>query len=521
MDPIYTFVKQVKAASVTTKEIPDPSTISKIIVVLGKLETQPKATVSAIEDIGLRTNPKKWVSSLLAGYPNDFDATDVENLLFDFTETMQTRMREETKYALSLLMENKLFVCHSIYGEETITPEWEIIPRMMDIDNVLRYTSFFTKEGIVYVRYWERHATSSFIEWLGLPRKQAFLFGGIYRILSRIEDVTVEFQLTEKEIDNWIEAHPEIKKGKINLSSPVQYLSVEEIRAGRKHYAHAEDFIQDFEAQKHGVPRYQHEYEKLKSQALPLFVKYYDEETQVVSVVGDEENIEVEKTTPGFDILFADGLIRFRASYLSELARRLLNKQEVNIFHAGHEFRTEPYVLGRLRVFNKLKVNRVSQLIADCYNDTNLQDNLLDNIVRYTALQVLGSGNANSPMDYVFSSLGKALLDEIGLVGSLSKLEDNVIEYKSRDVLSGGNDQVISTLAEDVKNVLKSSALAVLIVGVQDDGTIDPVPSSRVTSDRLETIRKGLARELNVEKVYVSSIPSENGALILVVANAE
>jgi len=137
MDPIYTFVKQVKATSVTTKEIPDPLTISKIIAVLGKLETQPKATVSAIEDIGLRTNPKKWVSSLLAGYPNDFDATDVENLLFDFTETMQTRMRMETKYALSLLMENKLFVCHSIYGEETITPEWEIIPRMMDIDNVL------------------------------------------------------------------------------------------------------------------------------------------------------------------------------------------------------------------------------------------------------------------------------------------------------------------------------------------------------------------------------------------------
>jgi len=521
MDPIYTFVKQVKATSVTTKEIADPLTISKIIAVLGKLETQPKATVSAIEDIGLRTNPKKWVSSLLAGYPNDFDATDVENLLFDFTETMQTRMREETKYALSLLMENKLFICHSIYGEETITPEWEIIPRMMDIDNVLRYASFFIKEGIVSVRYWERHATSSFIEWLGLPRKQAFLFGGIYRILSRIEGVTVEFQLTEKEIDNWIKAHPEIKKGKINLASSVQYLTVEEIRAGRKHYDHAEDFIQDFEAQKHGVPRYQHEYERLKSQALPLLVKYYDEETQVVSIFGDEENIEVAKTTPGFDILFADGIITFRASYLSELARRLLNRQEVDIFHAGHDFRTEPYVLGRLRVFNKLKVNKVSQLITDYYNDINLQDNLLDTIVRYAALRVLGSVNANSPMNYVFFSLGQALFDEIGLVGSLSKLEDNVIEYKSRDVLSGRNDQAISTLAEDVQNVWKSSTLAILIVGVQDDGTIDPVPSSRVTSDRLGTIRKGLARELDVEKVYVSSIPSQGGALILVVANAE
>jgi len=254
---------------------------------------------------------------------------------------------------------------------------------------------------------------------------------------------------------------------------------------------------------------------------LPLLVKYYDEETQVVSIFGDEENIEVAKTTPGFDILFADGIITFRASYLSELARRLLNRQEVDIFHAGHDFRTEPYVLGRLRVFNKLKVNKVSQLITDYYNDINLQDNLLDTIVRYAALRVLGSVNANSPMNYVFFSLGQALFDEIGLVGSLSKLEDNVIEYKSRDVLSGRNDQAISTLAEDVQNVWKSSTLAILIVGVQDDGTIDPVPSSRVTSDRLGNIRKGLARELDVEKVYVSSIPSQGGALILVVANAE
>jgi hypothetical protein len=523
MNPIYTFVKQVKATSVTAKEIPDASTISKITAVLDKLETQPKAMVSAVEDIGLRTNPKKWVSSLLAGYPNDFDATGAENLLFDFTESMQTRMLEQTKYALALLMENKFFVCHSIYGEETITPEWEIIPRMMDIDNVLRYASFFTEEGTVYVRYWERHATSSFIEWLGLPRKQAFQFGGIYRILSRIEGVSVELQLTENEIDDWIKAHPEIKEGKINLSSPVKYLSVEEIRAGRKHYDHAEDFIQDFEAEKRGVPRYQHEYERLMSEALPLLVKYYDEGTQVVSMGTDEENIEVEKTTPGFDIIFANGLIEFRASYLSELARRLLNRQQINMVHAGHDFRIEPYVLGRLQVFNKLKVSRVSQLITDYYNDTDLQDNLLDTIVRYATFQVLSSANANSPMHYVFSSFSQALLNEIDLAGRLSKLEDDIIEFKSRDVLSGGNDQVISTLVEDVQGVLKSSALAILIVGVQDDGTIDAVPSSRVSSDRLETIRKGLTRELDVEKAYVSSIPSEDGALILilVVANAE
>lgn len=521
MYPVYTFVKQVKGKSVTRKEIPDASTISKIVTVLDRLETQPKATISAVEDIGLRTNPEKWVSSLLAGYPEEVDTTAAENLLFDFTESMQTRMREETKYALALLMENKLFLCHSIYGEETITPEWEIIPRMMDVDNVLRYASFFVDEGITCVRYWESSATSSFIEWLGLPRKQAFQFGGTYRIISCIEGVTVELQLTEREIDRWLSDHPEVRNGRIDLRGPIRHLSIEEIRAGRKHYDHTGDFIQDFEARKHGVPRYQQEYERLRSEALPLLIKYYDEKTQVVSVSTDEETIEVEKTTPGFDIVFADGLIKFRASYLSELTLRLLNRQEVSVFHAGLEFRSEPYTLGHLKVYNNVKISEVSQLVTDYYNGTNLQDNLLDTIVRFVALQLMSSANVDNPMNYVLSNVGLALLDEINLDGTLSKLEDDVVEYKSRDVFSGGNDKVISTLEDDVRNALKPHPLAILIVGVEDDGTIDALPSARVGSDRLETIREGLARELNIEQVYLSSIASDGGNLVLLVAHAE
>ncbi|MFH1625384.1 MAG: hypothetical protein ABID54_09565, partial [Pseudomonadota bacterium] len=116
------------------------------------------------------------------GYPDNVKREEEEYLLLDFTEPMKTRMREESKWAIGLLMPGKLVLCHSLFGEETITPEWKIIPRMLDMDNVSRYVCFMDDSGIITVRFWERDATSSFIEWLGLPHKQAFLFGGRYRI---------------------------------------------------------------------------------------------------------------------------------------------------------------------------------------------------------------------------------------------------------------------------------------------------------------------------------------------------
>ena len=200
MSSIHAFSKQVKGDRILHQEIADSGDMIKIQQVIEKLEALPKALKSKLDELGLSTNSKTWATSLIKGYPDNVKREEEEYLLIDFTESMRTRMREESKYAIGLLMPNKLILCHSLFGEETITPEWKIIPRMLDMDNVSRYVCFMDDSGIITVRFWERDATSSFIEWLGLPHKQAFLFGGRYRIQSEVEGVTVELQLTEEEI---------------------------------------------------------------------------------------------------------------------------------------------------------------------------------------------------------------------------------------------------------------------------------------------------------------------------------
>jgi len=517
MNPVFTFAKKVKEASIRKKDITDPRDISKLAEVIGRLEGLPKASVSRLDEVGLRTNPKKWVASLLQGYPK-LDAADMENLLLDFTDAMQTRMREETKYALGLLMETRLLLCHTIYGEETITPEWKSIPRMLDTDNVLRYVSFAREQGDIIVKYWERQATSSFIEWLGLPRKQAFLFGGKYAICSEIDSITMELQLTETEIERWLREHPELKEGKVNLSSPIRYLTVSEIRAGRKHYENPEDFIQDYEAEKYGVPRYQSEYERLKSEELPLLMKYYDEGTRVVRKEGDEEIVEVEKSTPGFEILFADGRIEIRASYLDELARRILNGESVKAFHAGHRFHASPLVLGSVRIYNQLRFSALASHVIDYYNATSFQDRTLDALLKYIALSLLAEANPDSPIKYVLTSLSQEMVSELTLRGRLSQVEGQVLEYKSRDMLAGKDKAVVEKLASDIQAKLRDNPFKVYIVGAGDDGSLDPVPVSRLKSDRIDAIRQGLLNRLSLEHIYLLPAVQGREALLFIIA---
>ena len=518
MHPIFTFTKQIAGTEIAQKEINDISDIKKLDDVVQRLEALPSVSQSRLEDIGLRTNPKKWIKILLDSYPKHVSDVDMENLLFDFTDSMQTRMREENKYALGLLLEGRLVLCHSKYGQKTITPEWKIIPRMLDIDNILRYVSFSQLDGDIYVNYWERSATSSFIEWLGLPRKQAFLFGGKYRVVAEVEHTVIEFQLTEDEMEQWIEKRPEFKMGEIRFSNPINSLKINKVRIGSKQYDNTKDFIQDYRAEQHGIPVYRREYRNIKSEYLPLLMKYYDEETQVVRIEGDEKVVVVDKTSPHFHILFADGDIEMRASYSHELAMRLKNKEKLRVFHAGMQFKDESFSLGNLNIFNDMRINDFVEQVVSYYNEINLQDVTLDIIFQYVIFQILAQANHGLPIEYVFTLLAEEITRELIFQNKLTKVEDRLLEYKSRDILNGNNGQIINTLADDIRKKLKNDKCKLYIVGVEDDGTFDPILASRMQSDRIEKIRQGLQRELPTVTISAFPVTRTDQALLFILA---
>lgn len=523
MNPIFTFIKKVKDnTAIRTRDITDDSDIAKLEQVIIKLDNLPRIMTSRLDDTALNSNPKKWIASLLDGYPDTVAKPDMENLLNDFTDSMKTRMREETKYALGLLFNERLVLCHSIFGEETITPEWKTFPRMLDTDNILRYACFEKKRSVIIVRYWEKEATTSFMEWLGLPRKQAFLFGGKYRLYSEIDGVTVELQLTDEEIERWLNDHPEFKKGLIYLSNPIHSLSIKEIRSGSKRYNNPEDFIQDYEAEKFGATYYQKSYDKIMKDMLPLLMKYYDEETQLVRKEGDIESIELTKSTPGFHILFANGTIEFRASYLAELGQRLIGGQPLKAFHAGAKFRSPPFCLANLELYNQVQESEVAHHLLEYYKTTNLQDHTLALLLKLTIFKLLATSNEGSPFSYVFSSFASKMLVGISPDGILTKLEDDLVEFKSRDILAGKDSDVVTRLVQDISAKLAKRSCEIMLIGVEDSGVIEPLIASRLKSDRVEAIKKALQTRLTSTTVFVIPvIPDKHGLLIIVAINRQ
>ncbi len=514
---VFTFAKKIKGDQVTSKTLSDIRDINKLYEIVDKLEHLPRVATVPLQDLGLRRNPRKWVEKLLSDYPHILNS-DMENLLFDFTDSMRTRMREDTKYVLGVLFEDKLLLCHSIYGEETVTPEWKIIPRMLDADNILRFVCFEKIQGDYQVKYWERDATSSFVEWLGLPQKQAFLFGGRYRMLSEIEGVVAEFQLTEEEVNEWLEKHPEIEKGYLNLSTPVQMLTIKEVRVAGKRYDAVVDFIQDFQAAKHGLPFYQKRYAQLKKEQLPLFVRFYDEKTQVVRWEGEDEVVELYKEQVSFDILFADDVIEMRGSYLQDVTRRCINGEPVKIVHVGEKFRMHPIKLGSIEIYNEIRKPQIIEYLAHYFEGESLRDRKIALLVKLLFLEVLVKANTESPLSFALRRIANNLRKEISLDGRFMQTEDHFVEYKSRDYFAGRDSEIVERLIEDIEHKVKETSYKLYLIGVEDNGSVKPLSASRLKSDRVESIRKRVAEALpHLSFAFFPIVADGEGILLLTV----
>ncbi len=531
LDSIYASSKKIREDEVRHTKITEKRDIEKIRNILLKL---PEPKERRFSEINLRTNPRNWILSLIDSYP-EVDETKMEMLLNDFSDSMQTRMREESKYAMAMLLKNELVLCHSIFGEETITPEWKAIPRMLDSDNVLRYVCFERHEdSSILVKYYEKWATESFVDWLGLPQKDSFYyFGGKYRIYSKIENTNVVLELTEEELDRWLEIHPEIREGKIRLSNPISVLTFNQIRVGRKKYENVGDFIQDFVAEKYNINFYREKFEELTSSPkkktkedrlsgpIELYLyKFYDEKDKVVKVEGGESVIVLEKINPHIDILFVCKDIEIRSSYLDDIFVRFANGERINIVHPGMSISADPIAIGSMEIWNEIEVMEFTNHLIGYYHGTKLQDEYLFRVLEFAIFKTLAEANKKTHLYHFLEPFAKRTIQEVDSEGRLTKLEDEILEFKPQEYFSGGDDEIIEKLVSDLSVKLQSSLCKIYLIGVEDDGTFNPIPSSRLKSDRVERVRRTLEEKLRPARVYLTPIIQEGkGLLVLIVGD--
>jgi hypothetical protein len=517
-NPFFVYSKEVKGGKINSNKIISLNDKENLSNVISSLLSIGSIKSKNLSEISLNENCIFWINSIFRDYPK-INEEYMKFLLTDFTDSMRTRMREEEKYAIGIVTNDSIILCHSLFGEKTITPTWKVIERMLDKDNVIRFVCFKKEKNDIKVIFYEETKSISFIEWLGIPEKEAFsYFGGNNRFVVELHNTKLTFELSDEDFERQILQNKifKIKENKVILSSPVSEFPLIQIWRGKKPYKNYQEFLQDFLGQRYDLSYYQEEYKKLMNSLIPLSRKLIDDEFDVKDISNE---IVIKKINPNFSILFCNETIDLRISFIEKILSKLINGEQTRIFHAGMNLNSEPLRINKLEIYNILNAN-LSKYLIDYYN--KVVDNIspsTNNIFLYTIFGLLYLENLDKPISHFFRAIQTHLLNEMKIDAKTILNEDPVIELKSRDFLSGDNNQLIERFKNDIIKKLEENSFKIYIIGYDEKiKQFEPFPSSRFDEDRINYIKNKLKGILNCElEVFKLPFDENNSILLLTV----
>lgn len=530
-NPIFIYSKKVKGRAIKSEKVDRTSDKKKISEVIDSLRILGKE--KTLEDVDFGENCTRWVLDILSGYPTS-NETSVDFLLNDFTDSMKTRSREEDKYAISIVSQNSLLLCHSRIGEQTITPFWKVAERMLDTDNVDRFVYFSREKDLIRINYFESSRSEFLVHWLGIPEKDAFYYlGGKNRIYVLICGMHCSLELSDDDIEEKFlrEQILMIDRNQLLLPSEIRRLQIEQIRVGKKRYNSAADFLQVYLARRYELTYYQEEYEKLSNSLDPLTIRFIDDRDYLVKIESGNEKVHLTKKNPNFHILFAGkmksgGVIEVRSSFANQIASEFLNAQKIRIFHAGMNMYSSPRPLciKTMEIYNELELDDLTYTFLEYYNETRPQDKSIDDALGYLSLLLAQKACGDKPISYIFDTLMNEILPEIRVSDVLLQNENDVIEFKSRDFLVGKDREIFERISKDLVTKMESSSFKIYIFGVDEKfGRMEPLNSDRFSSDRIGHLERKISSGLGGNtKILLAKVPirGNNECLLILVAKA-
>lgn len=477
----------------------------------------PLGKTMFLKDLYLKQNCQDWINAIFSLYPN-VNERDVKELLNDFTDSMNTRMREDEKYVVCILTSKFLILCHSRFGEETITPKYEVMERMLDKDNVLRFVYFEKEIDDIKLIFFEDSPSVFFANWLGIPEKEAFGYlGGKNKFYGEINGSTFVFEFTDDDFDKKFIQNKtfSINENQLILPHPIQNIPLVQIRVGRRPYDDIEDFMQDFFAKRYDLTFYQNEYKNIiYSVDFDLWSKKIIDEKFVVR--DSNRKVLVKKSNTQFFIIFSNKEIEIRPSFLSEIKSKLLNNEPLKIFHAGGNVSTTPLRIKNFEIYNKLN-QKISKPILDYYSNLKIKDEF-EGIFLYVLLEILSRENSSKSIFYFLKQLANSIIPKTDFSKKFANSEDALLELKSRDYVSGKDKQVVERISNDIKTKIKKSQHKIYIFGANEDTKdFELLPFSRFGDDRVKSIENSLKISTQVSDLHLLKIPANKGKECLLI----
>ena len=513
LGPVHFYYKEIQADDLNSWTLESDDRVRNIRKVIQGLDRQ--TSTHPLDELDIDDNPEMFVDALLSSYP-DHNETFCKSLINDFSDSMRTSAREAGKYAVLILYEDSLVICHTDSEEMTITKDAEVLERLLDSDNVDKYARFQKANNDTEVLQFERSLTKSFSEFLGLnPEEIAYEEAGEIKIFTQIDGSTARFEFEQDEFEEkFITGDDYDLRTKI-LETPNEEYTVNRVKWGRRLYDTVENFLQQFYALYYELNTLRNQYGELSESMTPHTKTVVDHEDKVTTG-GPNGPTELKKRNDSyFNIVFADKTIELSVDWRLELSKSLRSNEAVRLHHAGNKFAEDAVQVGPFAVHNQIDIDE--ERLNKLYNVTQEAGTgkVLSNII-YCVMFYTLSEWCQSPICHFFDQMTERFENQLSSEGMILRDEDSLMELKGRDWLADveNEEDVAKKMSEEIQ-----SESRLLLVGVEEEEQrIRPLSRSKWDSERNERVRDNV-REINGhhDSIQLSSLQMGNGDCLLFV----
>ena len=183
---------------------------------------------------------------------------------------------------------------------------------------------------------------------------------------------------------------------------------------------------------------------------------------------------------------------------------------------------SEPLEVGVFSFYNKFNLDYSIQSIIKYYNGTSIKDRDIFNILSYLAFYLLKKKNKDLPICNFLKLFSEKFIYNLDLKSKTIQQEDRIIEFKSRDVFVGNDNEIVKKLVKDIRVKTATSDFKIYFIGCDEElQNFETINGSRLPSDRISSIENKIQKELGSAgsfDVNLIKIPLKSKECILVLA---
>jgi len=459
------------------------------------------------DELNISSNRKIWIESLLLKN----DSNNIKFLMNDFTDEMNTNMREKNKYVILIVMKNELILVHTKLGEKSLSPKFKFFDRMLDKDNIMRYVWFKKNDDNINVLYYEKYQSKFFTNWLGINQKDLFYeFGGTNKFYLDLYGYPLVLEIDDEDFED--NDYFKFNNNTVTLKEPAEGFKINHIQRANKRYENIQDFEKDHTSRRFNLKHHQEKYNDLMNSFIPLQNKIYDCETCVKS---SNNKYYIPKVNTNLTILFCNGKIDIDEDFLDSIILSILNNGEIELCHAGLKMTGIPIMIGNLKIYNNLNLN-LSKPLIDYYNNTELSSSHKKEFL-YAIFHCLYQENQNNIYSYFLMKCTEEFSNKLTFSSNI--YENEIIELKSRDFLPKKTETIIENLSRDINKKISHSDLKFYILGYDEKTrTYEPFSSQRFSDDRIYNIKQKIKEKTKVSEItlFKMNYDDKNCILILI-----